>query len=465
MKNITLIVGILLSSRICYGATNQCDKSSFLQLFYSSITALPERYHTLEYCKVYSLFAASFEKQNSLAMVQFYKHCVYNEDLLKRWPKELVWHLFAYLKPSFFIISLKNLAESVNASTIRKNFIKNLLPSHFSSFDVVPLQVAREDTEWIDNYFKGHLFPFSFEGADCKKWIIRIKKSPDYHDPITQDDIQQLKKTGLLPKTGSFFHNLKEIDDIGELSLDFNSTYNQFKSFNNHNYITYIYNRGADFHIEYSQLRSEKKVEYVCQFSFVKNSIIICDSKNGDMVVGSFKFDDYIRACFCSGDFLIVELIDEILEQSDKNPEPTHKKGAQFPHNHRIEIYNLESKEKLYGIGLPLVKPYAFNIFSYSLFFVDCDNIYLYDHGRNCYVSLPYKNGSVEKLMNSSNDFYYPIVRDPNTKQYLKYLSNKEALFNKFLQKNKFKYCTQFVMLVVLIGLLTQYSCIISPIM
>ncbi len=140
-----------------------------------------------------------------------------------------------------------------------------------------------------------------------------------------------------------------------------------------------------------------------------------------------FKFDDYIIEAFCSGNFLIVELIDEVVKavhcynNSIHTVSLTHKKDFLPPCNHRIEIYNIYTKKKLSAMGIPLCKPYQFNLFTYSLFYVDPESIYLYNHKNNIYVALPYKNCSIIDAIEDDSDFFVAHLMPKVLKHYSKY--------------------------------------------
>lgn len=432
------IIGLFLTC-ICNVSITQDNPCYYSQILSSPGMSLPERYHTLEYFKIYALFQASPLKDKSVVMVQFYKDCVYNKNYLKRWPKELVWQVFDYcLNSSFFLISVKDFEKPVDAPQIRQKFINSLLPEKFISFDIVPSDNQINSIQDFENRdFRENQNSFIFEYVNCLDWVIRITKKNA--ENVKEEDIEDIKKSGLLFACDKSLRFKEENENFYEMAFDDWAVYNIFKSFNSDLRLCLSRNKRYDFFIQQIPLRSVWGNVYY-EYNYIKvasddykSSLLIYDKNDKSKVVQKFQFDDYIRASFCTGKFLIVELIDEVIEYSYSYTQPIHKKDAQPPCNHRIEIYSIDTKKKLYEICFPLCIPYKFNTFLYSLFYVDPQNIYVYDHKNTRYSALPYKNYSVVDVMNSSDDFF---VRQKALKHNLKHVALDDNNRKESIQKN-----------------------------
>jgi hypothetical protein len=410
-----LIYGVLCLIYTIQSSTSQLEVSNqrgdFLQL---SIDDLPKQYQSLEYLKVCSLFA---ENKNSIGMMQLYKKLVYE----KRFPKEILVHIFEYLMPSCFWINANHKKEVTEFIAIQHSDIKKVLPPTVLSYSVLPFFLNR-----VRVYYKfvNQEAVFIPEHIKAPSWGIRIFVLPGC---TPESAFIACRKIGLVHPKDTFMHvtqegaepryNLFCYDLLKPLV-----THLMFRSFNGLLYVAYPKNREANiirsvvseealagqmemchrFHLAFSAEATESSITK-------KNSVTIYDRSHDNAIMSTFEFDDYIRRSFCSGQSLVVELIDEHISHITEGIKEMylHTPEHPSPKNHRIEIYDLHTKQRVRIIPLPLIKPYALNLYSYSLAYVNADALYLYDHGNKRHISFPYKDCTVKELMSPDSDRFF----------------------------------------------------------
>ncbi len=300
MKHLFFLVLIFLS----YDVRCAINNYDCFKLTERTIADLPVNYRSDEFLRIYSFFSANpkMTKMAGAAM-QFYKQYVYENEPQKKWPKNVVLHVFEHLVPAYFFLDFKQIEKLTN----KPKPIRNLnLPIHnrIADFKVDYILGSRGD--------------------------ISVGSSKTIHD---------------------------------------------------------------------------------------KNAITFFDRHDQAII---WEFDDYVQKAFQLRKILLIELIDEMIEFSNKKRpwesscQQRHCERFSPPKNHRIEVYDLKTKKKLSVLPFPLVKPYKFDRFLYSLADVDRNNIYLHDHRNNQSISLPYNTITLGQLMNPSNNFSFASRQQEN---------------------------------------------------
>lgn len=389
-----LIYGVLCLIYTIQSLTSQLEVSNqrgdFLQL---SIDDLPKQYQSLEYLKVCSLFA---ENKNSIGMMQLYKKLVYE----KRFPKDILVHIFEYLMPSCYLINANHKKEVPECITIQHSDIKKVLPPTVLSYTVFPF--CNSDTVYKDVDPEAVFIP---EHIKAQSWGISISVLPGC---TPESGFIECSKIGLVHPKDTFMRVIQEGAGSSYNLFCYDLlkplvTHLIFRSFNGLFYVAYAKNREANI------IRSVFSEEITERSIIKKNSVTIYDRSHDNPVMSTFEFDDYIRRSFCSGQSLVVELIDEHISHIIKGLQAMYLHTSEYPSpkNHRIEIYNLHTKQRVRIIPLPLIKPYAFNSYSYSLVYVNAEALYLYDHRNKRHISFPYKDCTVKELMSSESNVFF----------------------------------------------------------
>jgi hypothetical protein len=118
---------------------------------------------------------------------------------------------------------------------------------------------------------------------------------------------------------------------------------------------------------------------YICESSSKGNRILIYDPKANEYKTGfTFGKDECVLDYYYVGRWFFVTLIDEHVKKNASSNELEHDPSFPEPQDHRLQIYDIESKELLHTQKLPLPEEYSFGNYNYLLDYADSTGYYLY---------------------------------------------------------------------------------------
>lgn len=349
--------------------------------------------------------------------MQLVKHVFKNNVLKFSFPDEVIYKILNYTVKycliSRYLIDIKNFEQ------LKQNCLKSVLQKPIIHFSIKPYccTVIRQRLYMVSNH--------NYKLPDDQE-IIRGKFafciSAVSLDDITKNAIVDLKKIGLIHFDAELmyaneddfnrqfiFSDQKRVEEGADHNIYAFSisdkqeyayySYLFYKTFNAHPHISLIFeNRYSDMDYN-NQIRDDD----------LKKCFVKLFDRNVNAQCGLFEFDDYIKNCFCSENLLFIELVEQKIQATG------YGRIFQKRSNHRIEIYDIQTHEKIFKFSLALAKKIDNKSpegFLSELVYVDREYIYLKKIENNKVFSVKY----YDTISNISFENFF--IEDNTTGEY-----------------------------------------------
>ena len=350
---------------------------------------IPQEYHDELSLSVYLMCTYSDQKDSTVGIMQLVKH-VFKDRTLKvskdialkvSFPNEVVYKILHYAI-KYCLIGRQAL-EYKNFEELKQSRLKSVLQEPILDFLIKPFYCRMRRQRQFTIGRREYLLP------DDDQEIIRADfafciSAVDVKD-ITEDPILALKKSGLIYfdaklifenednfKEEFIFSDQKRIVDQSNHKIYTFSMNNQ----NQHAYFSYLFYKTFNAHPQISLIFDNRYSDINCNGVITsegkKKCFVKLFDRNINAECGLFEFDDYIKNCFCSGKLLFVELVEQKIQATG------YSRLFKERLNHRIEIYDIETHEKIFVLPLALSKKKNENIENFLSKLVYVDDKYLY---------------------------------------------------------------------------------------
>lgn len=355
------------------------------------INDIPQKYHDQLSLSVYLMCTYSDQKDSTVGIMQLVKHVfkdrtlkVSNDTTLKvSFPDEVVYKILHYAIK--YCLIGRQTFHSVNFEELKQSRLKSVLQPPILDFSIKPYYCRSIRQSAFMLGFRKYLLPDDYA---LKEAVYAFCISAVDVKDITEDFIVGLKKSGLIYFDGKLifknednfnqefiFSDQKRIVDQNDHEIYTFSMNNQ----DQHAYFSYLFYKTFNAHPEISLIFDNRYSDINCNGVITsegkKKCFVKLFDRNINAECGLFEFDDYIKNCFCSGKLLFVELVEQKIQANGCSR--LFKERL----NHRIEIYDIETHEKIFVLPLALsgkkIGDKKIEAFLYALVYIDDQYLYL----------------------------------------------------------------------------------------